>query len=293
MALIKVYSFGQSMNTITEVTRQAIMDYLSMGIQWSGRLTDHEFLSRIYDLTRMPSTDGRISNALGDIRQHRTNWNDWPADWVFTDPRFNLLWAPDDEFLKFLCETVHPVIRPDEKTAREMVEEYHKRLKNDGWELFEKANISGSPVFGARKIGTRVSIVDEPTGWEKVDRQIQEIKYRLDTAQTEEHYQAIGLLSREVLISLAEATYDIEKYPPLDGTVPSRTDAWRMLESIIETTLRGGTNEEARSHAKSALKLALALQHKRNANYKMAAICAEATMSVVNLVTILCKEVNL
>lgn len=134
-----------------------------------------------------------------------------------------------------------------------------------------------------------MSVIEEPTGWKKVDRQVQEIKFRLNTANTEENYQAIGLISREVLISLTEAVYDAKKYPPIDGVSPSKTDAGRMLESILEIELKGGTNEEARSYAKTALKLALALQHKRNADYKMAALCAEATISVVNLLTILCK----
>jgi hypothetical protein len=30
------------MNTITEVTRRAIIDYLSLGISWSGRLISFE-----------------------------------------------------------------------------------------------------------------------------------------------------------------------------------------------------------------------------------------------------------
>lgn len=276
------------MRTITEVTRRSIIDYLSLGIQWSGRLEENEFLSRIYDLTQIPSTDSRFSTALGDIQQHRRNWNDWPDEWVFTDQRFNILWASDDEFLKFLCETVHPVVRPDAETAIELVNTYNKYLKNDGWELFQKADISGRPVFGARKVGERISIIEEPTGWEKVDRQIQEIKLRLDTASTEEHYQTIGLISREVLISLAQATYDAERYPLIDGKSPSKTDAGRMLESLLEIELRGGTNEEARSHAKAALKFAAALQHKRTADFTTAALCAEATASVVNIVAIIC-----
>lgn len=36
-----------------------------------------------------------------------------------------------------------------------------------------------------------------------------------------------------------------------------------MLEWYFSVELRGGANEEARAHAKAALKLALALQHKR------------------------------
>lgn len=274
------------MNTITEVTRRTIIDYLSVGIQWSGRLEDDEFLSRIYDLTKIPSTDGRFSNALGDIRQHRSNWKDWPDDWVFTDERFNILWGSDEEFLKLLCETVHPVVRPDVETAQEMVGKYNAYLKKDRWEIFEKDDISGHLFFGARKIGGRVSIFKEPTGWEKVDRQIQEARLRLDTAKNEEQFQAIGLISREALITLAEIVHDPMRHPSVDGISPSKTDAARRLEAFFEAELKGGANEEARSHAKAALKFAAALQHKRTADFRTAALCAEATASVVNIVAI-------
>ena len=62
---------------------------------------------------------------------------------------------------------------------------------------------------------------------------------------------------------------------------PSSTDAKGMLERIVATGLAGGSNQEARAHAKAAVKLALALQHKRTASFQMAALCAEATSSVV------------
>ena len=160
---------GRHMNEISEVTRRSIIDFLS-SISWSGRLQEDEFLSRLYDLTKMKSTDGRYKNAAGDIRQHRVYNNDWSDGWVFTDERFNILWASDDEFLKFLCETVHPIVRSNEQDAQKMVEIYNKYLKPDGWELFQKDTISGRSVYGAKKVDSRISIIEEPTGWEKVDR---------------------------------------------------------------------------------------------------------------------------
>lgn len=60
-----------------------------------------------------------------------------------------------------------------------------------------------------------------------------------------------------------------------------------MLEGFFTAELKGGANEEARAHAKGALRLALALQHKRTADFRMAALCAEATSSVVNIVAVL------
>ena len=152
---------------ITQVTRRAVIDYLTASnISWSGRLEETEFLARLYDLANMRSTNGRFSNAAGDIFQHRIRNYDWNDDWVFYDPRFNLLHAPDEDFLRFLVETIHPVVRPDPTEAHALVQAYNQELAADGWELTEVKQISERPVFGARKTGSRVEVFDEPTGWQ-------------------------------------------------------------------------------------------------------------------------------
>lgn len=275
-------------NEISEVTRRAIADLLSAsGIDWAGRLSEDDFLARLYDLTAMASTDPRRLNAAGDIRQHRVSWRDWEDDWLFYDTRFNLLRAPDEEFLRFLCETVHPVVRPDTTAARELVATYNSALAADGWSLGEVSQISGKPVFAPQRTGQRAEVFAEPTGWQKVDRQLQEVRLRLDSAESEEQYQAVGLLCREVLISAAQEVYDAARHSSPDGVVPSGTDAQRMLEAFFNQELQGGANEEARAHAKAALRLALALQHRRTADFTMAALCGEATSSVVNILAVL------
>jgi hypothetical protein len=275
-------------NEISEVTRRAIFDSLiTSGTDWAGRLSEDDFLARLYDLTALPSTDNRVRTAAADIHQHRINWRDWDDDWVFYDSRFNLLRVPDEEFLRFLCETVHPIVRPDSDAARELAMAYNSELAADGWSLGEAKEISGKPVFAAQKLGTRAHVFDEPTGWQKVDRQLQEVRLRLDTADSEEQYQAVGLLCREVLISVAQEVFDRSRHSSPDDVTPSDTDARRMLEGIFNAELQGGANEEARSHAKAALRLALALQHRRTADFQMAALCAEATSSVVNMLAVL------
>jgi hypothetical protein len=140
-------------NTITEVTRRAIIDYLSVGRQWSGSLNEDEFLGRIYDLKRMPSTDYRheYDNAAKDIHKHRVMNSDWSDDWVFTDGRFDLLHGPDEPFLKFLAETVHPIVRPDTAESEKMAAEYNTLLAVDGWEIHAVKEISGKPVYGYRR----------------------------------------------------------------------------------------------------------------------------------------------
>ncbi len=126
----------------------------------------------------------------------------------------------------------------------------------------------------------------EPTGWEKVDRNIDGIITQLARASRQEEYQAVGLLCRECLISLALAVYQSEAHRTADGVRPSNTDAYRMLEGYFLSEYSGSQNEALRRHAKASLILANELQHKRTAEYKDAALCAEATRTVVNIVAI-------
>ncbi len=130
-------------------------------------------------------------------------------------------------------------------------------------------------------------IFEEPTGWAKVDRALSEVRKRLEEASAEEQFQAVGLLCRETLISLAQTVYDPARHGAANGVAPSSTDAKRMLEGYLANELGGRTNEVARRHAKAALDLANDLQHRRTATFREAALCAEAITSVVNLVAII------
>lgn len=277
----------ETQTTISEVTRRAIIDHFAVAqVSWAGRLQDDEFLARLHDLTKMPSFDHRYRDAAGDIYQHTVRNSDCDSGWVFYDRRFNLLHAPDAKLLQFLCETLHPVVRPDEAEVQSLLEVYNAALAADGWQIVPGRLISGRPVYIGQS-ARRVAVFEEPTGWQKVDRQLQEMRGRFDAADTEEQYQAVGLLCREVLISVAQEVYDPSRHAPIDDKVPSDTDAKRMLEAIFEEELKGSSNEEARAHAKAAVRLALALQHKRLADFRTAALCAEGTWSVVNMLAII------
>lgn len=127
----------------------------------------------------------------------------------------------------------------------------------------------------------------KPTGWDRVDRCIRELRSRLLSASNEEQFQAIGLLSREAIISAAQMVYDPSRHASTDQIKPSQTDAKRMLDAFITAELSGSTNEEARRHAKSTLDFAVALQHRRTASFRDATLCVEATSSAINIVAIL------
>jgi hypothetical protein len=131
------------------------------------------------------------------------------------------------------------------------------------------------------------AIAQKPTGWPKVDRTLGEIRRRLAEAKTEEQYQAVGLLCREAIITLAQTVYDPAQHPPVDGTThPSATDAKRMLEAYLAVALAGSSHQNARKHARAAFDLSNDLQHHRTATFRQAAMCAEATGSLINIVAI-------
>jgi hypothetical protein len=85
---------------ISQITRRDIVDAIAVEkINWSGRLEESEFLSRLFNLAAIESYDGRFDDVAGDIWQHRVNNDDWGDDWVFSDARFNLMNGDDETFL--------------------------------------------------------------------------------------------------------------------------------------------------------------------------------------------------
>lgn len=138
-------------SSLPRQVRINILDGLRLeNISWCGSLDCVEFLSRLYDLRNLPSHDSRFEDASGDIWQHCVNNDDWERDWVFSDDRFKLTNGPHDVFLRFLCEAVHPVVRPDRGDAIKLVSHFNDQLVRAGWEIYEEERIAGRPRFAYR-----------------------------------------------------------------------------------------------------------------------------------------------
>ena len=148
------HEWRQTANDISRVARQNIFDGLRIeNVDWSGRLEEVEFLERLFDLQSLPSGDSRFSNAAGDIWQHRVNNpEDWEDDWVYSDSRFNLLQCPSEQFLRFICEIVHPVVRSDRNEALKLVQQFNDQLRVEGWQLVEIEKIAGRPRYVGQRI---------------------------------------------------------------------------------------------------------------------------------------------
>lgn len=141
-------------NTISEATRRDIFDYLrGEEVNWSGRLEDTAFLSRLYRLDDFPSNDYRFKSMAYDIRQHRVNNPmDWDDDWVYEDERLNLYGCPDEELLNFLCEMLHPIVRHDADEVSHLLSVFNEILASEGWQMVEKGRMANRPVFAARRL---------------------------------------------------------------------------------------------------------------------------------------------
>ena len=149
-------------NEISPKTRRSIADELDL-LEGSvaGKLTEPNFLSRLFNLAEMPSHDYRFKTAYEDITKHRVMNNDWPNGWFFTDPRFNILNRSDSFFLEFLAETLHPVVVLDELTRDNLLGVYNRALAKDGFELSVSGTVQGKPIFSGAKRVAGASHVQE------------------------------------------------------------------------------------------------------------------------------------
>ncbi|MDB4963434.1 MAG: protein kinase family protein [Myxococcales bacterium] len=133
---------------ITPVTRRDLRS--AVGKTWSGRLNDDEFLSRLYDLTALPSTDPRRDDMLGDVQLHTNVFSeDWSDDWIFDDTRLAL--SDDERLLRLLAESLHPEVLGDGHDVNALSAKLNRILVPDGFELFAASAMSGRPVFSWRR----------------------------------------------------------------------------------------------------------------------------------------------
>ena len=131
------------------------------------------------------------------------------------------------------------------------------------------------------------SSLSERTGWARVDRLVAKMRATLESAVASEDFQVVGLLSRDALILLAQEVHNPTLHASPGHAELARDDARGLLDAYLGHMLGGQSAERLRHHARSAFKLALHLHHKRTAAFRDAALCAEATVSLINVVAIL------
>lgn len=231
------------MNKLSEVAKRDIQDLFNCGVAlpdgttrrvfWNGRLDDVDFLNRLYDVASMPSHDHRYRDAEGDIRCH-VRFRDWEDDWVFTDSRFDLLHADDEEFLNFLCESFHPAVTKssvEDSDSGEMylLEEIQKILRSEGYELYEINRMANKPIFAWREVGSTQTIQVQAEALKQaftsdyLRTQIDQMQRSVDSNPGD----AIGK-AKELIESCCKTILE-EKAIPID-------EGWEIPRLLKETT---------------------------------------------------------
>lgn len=233
--------------------RQNILDGMRLeNTVWYGQLDDIEFLNRLYDLKSLPSTDGRYKDAVGDIFQHRFNNDDWEIDWVYKDSRFQLLEGSAEQFLRFLCETVHPMVRPIRDEALKLVVHFNQQLRVAGWELFEEEQISGRPRFAFRSVhhNSARAVLRAKTVADALDAgwMAKEIE-RLENAVERDPALAIGTAKELVETCcktiLAKRNIPVTKSDDLGDLTKKIAKALNLVPEGVSEAARGADNIKA------------------------------------------------
>lgn len=125
--------------------------------------------------------------------------------------------------------------------------------------------------------------------WERIKRTVNKIRIDSNSAQNEEDFQAVGLLCRDVIISLAQAVYNPTVHGDRDeeGTLIGSSDAVRMIGNYFFIKLKGKSNKELRDYAKATNAIANQLTHKRTATRTDMLLTMSSTIALINFIGIL------
>ncbi len=117
----------------------------------------------------------------------------------------------------------------------------------------------------------------EVTGWAAVDGQVAQLRRRLAVGKTSEDVQAVGLLCRDIIVTLADACHDQTVYGNVGESAVDR------LNAAVDHIAPGEENQRLRKLLKATLDYANVVQHRRQGTLVEAGVVAEATVAAVNL----------
>jgi hypothetical protein len=114
----------------------------------------------------------------------------------------------DESFLKFLCETIHPMVRKDTRECEKVQCIYNEHLESAGFEIFVERYISKHPVFSWRSFQetvipgvSSIKKISQGNNSEYIVQQIRRIEASIDTdpelaiGTSKELVETWGLLS--------------------------------------------------------------------------------------------------
>lgn len=214
------------------------------------------------------------------------------ADFEYLDTGFSMT---SDAEIDFVNAAIYAPI-PACKALRELSKKDQETILDALREVWPASEAGGMYIrdvsYNINKDSLRdglTHLFSNPLGWQRVDRTMDRIRELLTTASTEEHFQEVGVLCREGLISVAQAVFDPRQHPSLlnDNADVSDTDVKRMIARYVAVECSGSSDQEVRRCVNSAVDLANKVTHRRTSDYRGAALCAQAAFNVIGLIALI------
>ena len=213
-------------------------------------------------------------------------------DFEYLDTGFSMT---SDAEIDFVNAAIYAPI-PACKALRELSKEDQETILDALREVWPASEAGGMYIrdvsYNINKVSLRdglTHLFSNPLGWQRVDRTMDRIRELLTIASTEEHFQEVGVLCREGLISVVQAVFDPRQHPslPNDNTDVSDTDVKRMIARYLAVECHGASDQEVRRCVNSAVDLANKVTHRRTSDYRGAVLCAQATFNVIGLIALI------
>ncbi len=113
---------------ISKKTRRNILDLLKVQkVCWYGQLDPGSFLERVYgdDLKTISyyydTTDIPITSIFWAMEYDE----DWDDSWIYSDGIFHLISGKEEIFLNFICELIHPIVRPNLTEVEKLIKVFN------------------------------------------------------------------------------------------------------------------------------------------------------------------------
>lgn len=285
---------------ISHDTKQHILHELkSRSVSWFGKIDEQDFVSKLVDLTALPSDDPRFENMQGDFRQHRiNNPDDWEDDWIYLDPRIDLT-NSDEIFIKFITELLHPSVR-DGKEAQKLKEMINYYLKRDGCQIVEDEAYYEADTYTYKFAEINPTQIEK--SFKTVDEFVHESYEKIDKRLREEDYSGAVTSARTLL------EYSIKDiYNQITGDTIDKIDdlqaGFKKIQKLLKLDYDKSLDENKKAILRSFVTIVSSLaslyngfadRHatKSTARRNNALFCTDSTKIFVNFIYGRMKDIH-
>lgn len=138
------------------------------------------------------------------------------------------------------------------------------------------------------RLGTGIQAPE--TGWIPVDDQVRQLNQRYLSAQTPEDFRAVGLLCRDILLSLGRVVFDPDRHVKLGDPMPKLDDTKLRIGLMLNAEFPGEEGARIRTFTTAAWVFVQHVVHAQIDTETKARLAADSTVYIVNTLRTLMPE---